>query len=612
MGRYKNKRVKAPLGAAIPIITTALSTAGSIFGSILSNNAQKDAIRKQEQLAKYQNKLNEDAGMSQTLNGYLNVQNQTPDFRQYMYKNGGRIPRTGVRVERGGRLFPLGGNLAYVSGRPHSKGGVDLNVDGIPAEVEGGETIARLGNQYEVFSNDKRMRSPLLGNRTPSQYTRTDPGNPQVQMIAKVVQDLTRKYLEFNDDESKRSIRNTSPVGRVMAPYGTTLPGAYTPYNLYRKYKNSKLPDFYGVDAPKLNRYDVTDMGDNYFYGRNWLESQGSNYYNPKDPNYSIKVGDNTIYGRAPGYASFRSSNGLDLPDVVATGRYKYLKGKTHYTPTIPDVHDAWQTTPTMKNARDLGGMYNNWLARNGLRLYTADLATAAVQGALPWLANTVYNKSYGAVDKLWGDLSKQIQAGQPIQAAYSGMDTRNPMQWAEYADRIRRGQEERRALASNKNSSIALTDAINKSLTDQGIDIDKIFNKYTEQNFAARLEDAKLRTQTAVENARSANQFNYEKWATLAGLTRDRAANMSGKYSSNADAINASIGAFTNLINVGKEQFDNERERALGLNMIRSGITNKDVLNEFDKAIPSYMYDWRTDPYLQSGRTPWYHYLFR
>lgn len=609
MGNIKIKRKKAPLGAAIPIISTVLSTAGNIFGGIMQNNAQAKALEEQQKIADYQNKFNILSSTQGTLNNHFATQ-QNVEYPQMILKNGGNIKsHNGVKVERGGTLYPLGGNLAYVKGRPHSKGGVDLNVEGVPAELEGGETIARNGDEYNVFSN--RLHIPMLGGKTPSQYVRQNPQNEEVQMVAKVAQEIYKDYMGLNDDGSRRG-NKLPPVGRIMAPYGTTLPGAYTPYNLYRRYKNSKLPDFYGVDAPKLNRYNVTDMGDNYFYGRSWLESQGSNYYNPRDTNYSIKVGDNTIYGRPPGYASFRSSDGLDLPDIVATGRYKHLKGKTPYTPTIPDVHDAWQTTPAMKNARDLGGMYNNWLARNGLRLYTADLATAAVQGALPWLANTVYNKSYGAVDKLWGDLSKQIQAGQPIQAAYSGMDTRNPMQWAEYADRIRRGQEERRALASNKNSSIALTDAINKSLTDQGIDTDKIFDKYAEQNFAARLEDAKLRTQTAVENARSANQFNYEKWATLAGLTRDRAANMSAKYSSNADAINASIGAFTNLINVGKEQFDNERERALGLNMIRSGITNKDVLNEFDKAIPPYMYDWRTNPYLQSGRTPWYHYLFR
>ena len=289
MGNIKIKRKKAPLGAAIPIISTVLSTAGSIFGSIMQNNAQAKALREQQKLADYQNKLNNLTSTQSSLNGYFNTQQQVDNRIPLEYKNGGNIKsHNGVKVERGGKLYPLGGNLA---------------------EVEGGETIARLGDQYEVFSNDKRMRSPLLGNRTPSQYTRTDPGNPQVQMIAKVVQDLTREYLGLDNDGSRRSIRNTPPVGRVMAPYGTTLPGAYTPYNLYRKYKNSKLPDFYGVDAPKLNRYNVTDMGDNYFYGRNWLESQGSNYYDPEDPNYSIKVGNNTIYYRPPGYASFRSSN---------------------------------------------------------------------------------------------------------------------------------------------------------------------------------------------------------------------------------------------------------------------------------------------------------------
>lgn len=545
MGRYKNKRVKAPLGAAIPIITTALSTAGSIFGSILSNNAQKDAIRKQEQLAKYQNKLNEDAGMSQTLNGYLNVQNQTPDFRQYMYKNGGRIPRTGVRVERGGRLFPLGGNLAYVSGRPHSKGGVDLNVDGIPAEVEGGETIARLGNQYEVFSNDKRMRSPLLGNRTPSQYTRTDPGNPQVQMIAKVVQDLTRKYLEFNDDESKRSIKNTPPVGRIKAPFGFSFdPWAFDAtrnvLNNFRKYGRT-----IGGDV---------NMGIN----------TGSRSYNP---NVDRTIGGTVNMG------------------VNTTARQQVADA-------MSNVHSLYKKVPTYKTSK--WNKFNDWLGIRSKPIDYVNLA-AGIGGALA--SSFVRKSGSNSVSDLLANYRKQLEGSRYNRSSYIDADT-TATDWAKHAALSRTSQNALRLAGQNTSSASNLLDRSNEILSNALIEHNKIFDENRKENLERRFQNTANRNQFNLQQDANAADYEMKKLSALGELTAQQAGFEDSRINDNRQMWRDITSAITNFGQVGMDRMQDQRLFTNNMLMNLMNIKDDKIFDRIEEYFPGMLDALRRSPY--------------
>lgn len=619
MANVKIKRKKASLGAIVPILSTVLSTGASIYGNVMQNNNQQRMLRKQERLADYQNDLNNLSSTQQALNGYSQMYNTVN--RDYIpYAKGGKLRgHGGVLVENGGTPHYLGNNTIYYTGRKHKDGGINTNFGGVPANIEGGETSFKLGNNYIILNNRMHLKE-LLG-KTPSWWGRHYPNNDEVKRFAYEAQEMHKAATGKTDSGERKAIYDMPPVGRIKAAFGDTLPGgASNPYYIYSmaRRKDPTLPYWSNYNptppTPKYNRYSFGyNPADHDYYGRGWLESIGSQFYNPKD--YTIDIGGKTYNYRPPGYAKFQSSYGLDLPEVESIGKNKVkATGKPDLSFTIPDVHEAWQTGPDITNAKKAAyeqkGMYDNWWARNGLKLYTADVAAAAVQGIAPWFANTIYNKRFEDTDKLFGNLSKAVSNASPIQAAYSGMDTRNPMQWAEYADRIRRGQEERRDFASKLNSQMALQGIAQKSLTEQGIDTNKIFDKYAEQNFNARVKDAELRNQMAAANMESANRFNLGKYQTLAEITRDQTANMDAKYQSNADAINASIGAFSNLINVGKQQYDYEQQRALALQMLRGSASNKDVLDAFDKAIPPYMYDWRTNPYLREMGNPNYNLM--
>lgn len=84
----------------------------------------------------------------------------TNEETNYLFKNGGYIPqgKDGLYVEDG-NVSEIGnnrftGNTVQFNGPSHDKGGIDINFDGTPVEVEGGETgfVDNSGNM-NIFGN---------------------------------------------------------------------------------------------------------------------------------------------------------------------------------------------------------------------------------------------------------------------------------------------------------------------------------------------------------------------------------------------------------------------------------------------------------------------------
>lgn len=101
------------------------------------------------------------------------------------YANGG------IMAEEGGQIMPISSTGSAVLGRKHSQGGVQVNANGVPAELEGGEGVHTLQNGEQLVSSDS-IPSP-----NPDEFG-------QMQSMAAEMQKLEAEKAHFEKILEKR------------------------------------------------------------------------------------------------------------------------------------------------------------------------------------------------------------------------------------------------------------------------------------------------------------------------------------------------------------------------------------------------------------------------
>lgn len=187
-------RKKAFIGAAV-------STGLSLVGGLLSSNAQKKQLQKQQAEQDKINHNNQLISNSQADNAAINsfMSNYNPaDYQpELIYRKGGNKKGVSARITDGGVGIPLGYNgLVLLRGATHeqrhgNKTGIGIKVGSKEIEAENNEVVQKKPNELRVFS-----AQPIFGNTSPAQAVERG-ANPN-DVFA--MQELYKNIYHLNDD----------------------------------------------------------------------------------------------------------------------------------------------------------------------------------------------------------------------------------------------------------------------------------------------------------------------------------------------------------------------------------------------------------------------------
>lgn len=210
------ERPKAFWGA---LVSTGLSLAGNVIGSIAQKKQQQNAAKRQQEEELYQqqfNLLNNDANITGQNNAAQNAYDLT---NRVIFKKGGkRKLRNAIYITDGGYAIPVGNNTFLLQGSSHEdinetgQTGIGLNIGGKEIEAEGGEVVQRKGNEVRIFS-----RRPMLNGISPSEAVleganKNEVFNAQENIKRDKASCGMRRKLKFGGF--------SSPVGRIKAAGG--------------------------------------------------------------------------------------------------------------------------------------------------------------------------------------------------------------------------------------------------------------------------------------------------------------------------------------------------------------------------------------------------------
>lgn len=141
-------------------VGAAISTAGTLIGSLFSSNSQKEAAKAAAREAEYQNTLSFGNNLSEQMNGMKSAQKAYEEQFRALYKNGGRSRlRNAVGITDGGIAIPAPNNSFLLRGSTHEEvnesgnTGIGIKVGNNEIEAENNEVVDFDNSNLRVYSD---------------------------------------------------------------------------------------------------------------------------------------------------------------------------------------------------------------------------------------------------------------------------------------------------------------------------------------------------------------------------------------------------------------------------------------------------------------------------
>lgn len=549
MATIKIKRKKAPLGAAIPIITTALSTMGDIFSSSAAAEAQKQQLLEAKERERHNQALNKLQASQQTFNSYASTLNQVGDIYRD-FANGGYIDNI-----KGGKLVNIGGGKLGVIGKTHDDGGVKMDVNlgskKLPIELQGNgdKRIGEIIYKNKVFSNELPLYA--FGGKTPASIIKRRPNDNQLADYIFALQENEKDVLGLNDDGSRKSVRNTPPVGRMSAPYGMSFSKYITdPFNLgwngYR-YNNGRTIG------------GTVNMGIN----------TGSRSYNP---NVDRTIGGTVNMG-------INTTARQQVADAMSNVHSLYQKVPTYKTPT-------YKTSKWDK--------FNDWLGIRSKPIDYVNLA-AGIGGALA--SRFVHNSNYNKISDLYANYRKQLEGSRYNRSSYIDADT-TATDWAKHAALSRTSQNALRLAGQNTSSASNLLDRSNEILSNALVEHNKIFDENRKENLERRFQNTANRNQFNLQQDANAADYEMKKLSALGELTAQQAGFEDSRINDNRQMWRDITSAITNFGQVGMDRMQDQRLFTNNMLMNLMNIKDDKIFDRIEEYFPGMLDALRRSPY--------------